>query len=219
MYMCMFEIFWAAILIPVVLTYKFKNPYLRWVFIIVPPLGLLFLINIPIDIGSFMFWMPADIIFICSICSIVLKILWALIRKMRNKPALLPPLSIRLIRPAMIILILPTVHRIVTLSRESADTFAIETASEIKKICDSNGRCPDFITGWEADKSGRICCRTIYGKYGTKYPVRYNISRDGKEFWVWVNHAFDEDFFISGGVDKSILIDANAPPSANAYID
>jgi len=196
----MFEIFWVVLLILVIFTYRIKNPYLFWSCIIFPPLGLLLLIWMPIDIGSTPFWAPAIVAFVFSVCSIVFKTIWVLIRKMRNKPPILPSLSIRIIRPIMVIIIFPGVFYIVKLSLESADTYAVKVAKDVQEICDSNGACPEFIKGWKVDDRKRCVCETMYGKYGTKYPIRYNV--EGNDFRVWVRHNIDEAFSVSGGVDK-----------------
>jgi hypothetical protein len=107
----------------------------------------------------------------------------------------------------MVIIIFPSVVCIVKLSLKSADTYAVKVAKDIQEICDSNCACPKFIKGWKVDDRKRWVCETMYGKYGTKYPIRYNV--EGNDFWVLVRHNIDEDFSISGGVDKILEAELN----------
>jgi len=53
-------------------------------------------------------------------------------------------------------------------------------------------------------EGGRVTCWVLYGKYGTKYPVRYYVSEDKGEFTIYVRHNIDGGVEISGGVDKEL---------------
>lgn len=179
-------------------TYRIKNDLLRWFFILSPPLSLITLIWIPSDIFTVIFWGPAMITAIYSGFSFFIK---AFLKAMNSYKQ---PLRIVLIRPILTILIFTVASYIVELSIKSADTYAVETAKRIKQSCKNNLKCPDIIQGWNKSDAEWLNCTTLYGKYGTQYPIRYRISEDGTEFTISVRHNIDEGFHVTGGISKDL---------------
>jgi hypothetical protein len=206
----------SIILIVVLLTYRIKKPVLHWLFIIVPPLFVVPFYWINLDIGAVGFWICAGIAFLWSIISLIVNLLRIIIRKLRKKTQI-EFCKIRFLRPILTIIIFLLVAFFVHQSRVSADKYGIETAKKIQDVADSNGICPKKIQDWEADKWDPNDSITMYGKYGTKYRLRYHTSEDRKEFVISVRHNIDEYFHVSGGVDRK-LKDTYSGPSNTVYL-
>jgi hypothetical protein len=194
----------AVVLVPIVLlTYRVKNPILRWCFIIIPPLFVILLYWIPWDILTMVFWVPAGVAFLWSIISIVINTLRTIIRRLCRKPQV-SHFKIRFLRPAFTIAIFLAVAFSVHQSLLSANKYGIEAAKKIQGIVDANGICPEKVQGWEVYKWDPNHCITRYGKYGAKYPIRYMPSQNRREFTVMVYSNFDERLYVSGGVDLEL---------------
>ena len=195
---------YIALLVIVLITYKIKNPYLRWFFILSPPLPLLLLVWIPWDISTTQIWIHAIIAVLFSLISVLLKTVGALIRKVKGKKLTEPTLRIKLIRPVLVICIVIGAFILVNLSLKSANVYAVEIAKEIQNSCDINSVCPEIIEGWKISDRENISCSIMYGNYGTKYPVRYKSSDDKCEFSIVVRHNIDESFYVTGGVNQKL---------------
>ncbi len=199
----LFLIFSVVSLPIVLLTYKIKNPILRWCFIIIPPLFVVFLYWIPWDILTMSFWVPASIAFLWSVVSVLINIVRIIVRGLRKRPQI-KFAKTRFLRPALTIIIFLTVAFLVHQSLLSANKYGIEAAKKIQAIVDVNGICPEKIQEWEVYKWDPNQCVTKYGKYGTKYPIRYMASQDRKEFTIMVYNNFDERLYVSGGVNLEL---------------
>jgi hypothetical protein len=185
------------------LTYKCKNAVLRWLLIVVPPLFMIPLYWVPWDILTIIFWIPADIAFLWATLSLVFNVVRIILRKLRKKPQI-EYVKIRFVRPVLTIAIFLSVSFLVNQSLHSADEFAKKTGRKIQDETKINGVCPKTIQDWEVDKHDPNINITWYGKYGTKYPLKYYISENGKEFNVRVYHNIDKAFYVSGGVDRKL---------------
>lgn len=196
---------YIALLVPVFITYKIKNRYLRWGCIILPPFLLVPLVWIPWDIMSAGLWAPAMLAMLFSVGSVVVNVAVAVVRRVRKQDAVGRRLVVRLIRPLSVVCIFFCAVNTVALSMKSADIYAVELGRQIQQACDANGVCPEFVEGWEQSGGGQLVYRILYGKYGTKYPLSYSVSEDGKEFMIKVRHNIDETFYVTGGVDRDLM--------------
>lgn len=196
---------YIALLVPVFITYKIKNRYLRWGCIILPPFLLVPLILVPLDIGSVGLWVPAMLAMLFSVGSVVVNVAVAVVRKVRKQDAVGRRLAVRLIRPLSVVCIFFCAINTVMLSRKSADIYAVEVGRRIQRACDANGVCPKVVKGWEQSGGGQLAYQILYGKYGTKYPLSYSVSEGGKEFVIRVRHNIDEVFYVTGGVDRDVM--------------
>jgi hypothetical protein len=189
--------------IVICLTYKIKNAVLRWSLVVIPPLFIIPLYWVPWDILTCLFWIPAIIAFLWSLLSLIINIVRIIFRKVRKKPQI-NFVKLRFFRPALTVIIFLFVHFFVNRSLSSADKFAKETAIKIQAQINTSGECPKKIEDWESDKWDPNISIIMYGKYGTKYPVRYHTFEDGKEFEISVRHNIDEGFFVSGGINRAL---------------
>jgi len=185
-------------------TYKIKKRYLRWICILLPPSSLVLLVWIPKDWFASAIWLTAIVAMLFSVCSIVVKIVAACDEKVGVRQAASAPLAVRFIRPVMVVGLYFLASNIVDLSMESADIYAIQLGRRMQRACDANGICPESIKEWPYRYSDSDIGQHYYGKYGTKYPIRYEVSEDGKEFEIKVYHHMDEDFYVTGGVNKNL---------------
>lgn len=193
-------IFTFIFVFPIVLsTYKFRNPVLRWCLIIIPPFFIIVYYWIPFDIRTTFVWFPADIACIWSIVNLLVNIIRVIFRAYKKKPQI-ELVKARFVRPILTICVFIVISSFVQQSRFSANEYAIEVGKEIQAIADTNGICPEKIQGWEVFERDPNICITMYGKYGTKYPVRYLLSEDRREFTISVYNNFDESFCVNGGV-------------------
>jgi len=195
---------YIALLVLVFITYKIKNTFIRWPCIVLPPLSLVILVWIPQDLITVVVWRPAQVAMLFSICSIVVNVVVAIIRRIRKQKAGGVSLVVRLIRPVMVVCIYFCVVSIVRLSIKSADIYAVQVGKQVQQSCDTNGLCPERIDGWDASVREGVQCEIWYGKYGTKYFLRYMISGEGKEFTILTKHNIDEAFYVTGGVNKNL---------------
>jgi hypothetical protein len=199
-------IIWAPLIVlsvGICLTYKIKNAFLRWLLILTPPLLIVPLYRIQQDILSMIVWLPAYIAFIWSIVSIIINIVRIIFIKLRKKPYI-NYVKVRFVRPVLTIVIFLFVNFIVNQSLRSADEFAKQMGRKIQDETKINGVCPKTIQDWEVDKYDPNINITWYGKYGTKYPLKYYTSENGKEFNIRVYHSIDRAFHVSGGVDRKL---------------
>jgi len=203
-------IFLVFLTIGICLTYKIRNTALRWSLVVAPPLFIIPLYWVPWDIVTFLFWFPAIIAFLLSIISILIRTITIIVRAIAHKPQ--PAMTkIKFIRPALTLLIFLFVAILVLLSLISADEFGIKTAKKIKSAADANGICPKKLEGWKPGHWDANDSVLFYGKYGTKYPIKYTPSEDLKEFTIKVRHHIDYALFIYGGV--------NAPLTTDRYVE
>jgi len=164
---------------------------MAWIKIILPPLLLIPLLYMPFDIGSAIFWVAAFVIFVKSL----LSLFGFIYRRLRKKDSL----QKELIRPLLAVIIVIFDVVCIVASQRSADIYAKNNAMIAQKECRYSKECPDHIDGMEFVRSG--VSKTYYGKFGSKYPVLYTRSEDGKSFEIMVRHNIDDIYIIRGGVD------------------
>jgi hypothetical protein len=194
----------VVLCVGICLTYKIKNVFLRWILIVTPPLLMIPLYWVPWDILTVLFWTPAIVAFLWSGLSLTINVVRIILRKLRGKPQI-NYVRARFFRPVLTIAIFLSVNFFVNQSLHSADEFAKETARKVQAEANTNGICPERIEDWELDEWDPNISIIRYGKYGTKYSVRYRPSENKKEFEISVRHNIDEALFISGGVEKELI--------------
>jgi hypothetical protein len=200
----------VALTVGIFFTYKIKSDFIRWLLIVVPPLFIISLYWVPWDISTVVFWIPAHIAFWWAILSLVFNVVRIIIRKLRKKPQI-EYVKMRFIRPVLTIAIFLPVYFFAIQSLLSADEFAKEMGKKIQADSDANGMCPKKIQDWEVDKRDPNINKIMYGKYGAKYPLRYYVSENGKEFNIRVYHNIDEAFYVRGGVDRKLAATYSGP--------
>lgn len=200
----MFYIPIIFVLISICLIFGTKNKYLRWPSIIIPPLFILPLIWISWDIVAIILWYPAIVAFIWSVISIIVRAIKTIIRHRKKLPAIKYQRT-QFIRPILTIVVYLCVIGVVRLSIRSADDYGIKIAKQIQAQCKEQGICLNKIDGWvDVGENARAMSYIFYGKYGTKYFLRYYINDDKNEFTIDVKHNIDESFYIKGGVNKKL---------------
>lgn len=187
-------------------TYAIKNKFLLWSAIIIPPLLLIYLIWIPVDMVTLLLWFPGAIAFLISAVSTIVNFV-KFLRLSKDKKEEIGKIKIRLIRPMLTMLVFLFAILCLAASRKSADNYAATVGKKIQGICSAEELCPESIAGWSSvpEESGYNSV-IFYGKYGTKYRVSYSVSKDRKSFNIEVKHNIDEGLSIKGGVGKQLKI-------------
>jgi hypothetical protein len=186
---------WVGVFFLLRKTYKIRNRILQWGLILIPPLLLFAMIFVPWDIGTTMIWLVVYIIFLISLFKLCVY-LWKILLKHNSE------IRIQLIRPLLTMAVIIISRILVSESLVSADSYAVKMAMEIQEQVNKNSKCPEHLEGWEQDRYS--VWYKLYGKYGTKYRVRYDLSKDKQEFTFSVRHNIDEGFHIAGGVGKTL---------------
>jgi len=206
------ELVYVGLILMALVTYRIKNRFLLWPLVLIPPLFLVPLYWIRIDLLTMIFWLPATLAVTWSGISLVINGIRGVVRLLTERPQV-RLFKIRLIRPSLTIMIFLFVSLTVHLSKVSADKYAIETSKKIQKQAKVDGVCPDKIEGWSTGGQDKTTCHTLYGDYGTKYWLEYVRSEDKKEFRIHVKHAFDDVLEITGGVDQRLKATLYADPT------
>jgi len=206
------ELVYVGLILIALVTYRIKNRFLLWPLILIPPLFLVPLYWIRIDLLTMIFWMPAIVAVTWSAISLLINGVRAVVGLITGRPQV-SLFKIRLIRPSLTIIIFLFVSLSVHLSKASADKYGIEISKKIQKRAKVDGVCPDKIEGWSTGGHDDTTCHSLYGEYGTKYPLEYIRSEGKKQFTIYVKHAFDEVLKITGGVDQGLKATLYADPT------
>jgi len=173
-----------------------QNKTIFWLTQILPPICLLPLVVVPIDLGTMIFWGPAYMFGMGSFVNIISFVVRWLMRS-KVKVSLL-------VRPILTICVLVVATLLVSRSVDSAIKFAHRKAIEINKQCNQN-ECPQFIEGWRRES---FACDTLAGDLAT-YRVKYRVSDDLHEFTLDVRISIDHFYRITGGSGKELGFDTN----------
>jgi hypothetical protein len=173
-----------------------KKSIIWWILQIFPPLFILPLSTMPIDIVTSIFWFAGLIAFIVSFLNVGRKIL-SLIRNKESKLILLD-----MIRPTLTIFFIILVISSVKYSLSKAESFAFETAKNIQNRCNVDNICPECIPTWEKRDDSSIC-ESIAGGLA-KYRVLYLLNNDKKQFRIMLRIYIDRFLIFYGGVGKQI---------------
>ncbi|MFA6187121.1 MAG: hypothetical protein WC770_07925 [Phycisphaerae bacterium] len=186
-------------------TYRQEKRSHLWVYILLPPfLVVPFALVPPLRNPTVLLaiWLPLFLFFLGSIILLFKRII-AILFKSPDKL-----IMIKLIRPALTILVFVCVFKYHIVSGNMADAYGIKLAKGIQAACDSNGICPESIPSWKIEERFGIkdpnCFATTVCKLMIPYHVTYNPIKDKKGFIVNVNHGFHDDFYIEGGVGKKL---------------
>jgi len=171
-----------------------QPPIKFWVLQVIPPLLLIYLCWFPRDIIADFYWTPGYIGFLVSLVTLPKKLYRA--KKYHD--------DIRTAtRPALTILVTLIALNAVDFSYRKAIRQVTAEAERIQAECSKNGSCPAVLQGWEEPWKG-------YGKitkeFGAQIPhrARYAVSKDGKEFNIYLRQNIDHGYTIEGGVGKQI---------------
>ena len=176
-----------------------KRSKLWWIMQIIPPLFILPLSTLPMDINTGIFWLAGIIASFISIFSIGRKIL----ARFRNKDD--KSSFIDLIRPGltMIFMILAILSTKYSVSKAENDVF--EIAKFVQTICDSENHCPECIPKWDRTDSPFQCEASFGGL--VKYRALYGVNEDKKEFSIMLRLNIDRNIYFYGGVGKEVQRD------------
>ena len=180
---------------------KTKPP--GWPAIILPPLPILLLCFVPLDMATTPIWLIGWIAFIISVIFILMRVIKILFLE-RSNNLQRKVLVLKLVRPLLVVIFVILAHLLIKLSIASADQYALKVAREIQRETKMKGVCPENIEGWSPARYGCGHRDILYGEYGTRYVIRYFFSEDKKEFEIIVRHNIDERCFITGGVNKPL---------------
>jgi len=172
----------------------------EWVKIIVPPLLLLPLFKIPVDMITAVFWGAGAIAFIVSVVHLFAwggNKLYFMARGKGDEYRL----GKKLVRPAMVIIlfILPVYTSVA--SKGAAVDYIKKTAAKVQKECIERGKCPASIKEWTSKGNPN---RMRYVKYGRTHNIGYKASEDATAFEIYRRFNIDHVFVARGGVDKEL---------------
>jgi hypothetical protein len=176
-----------------------KKSIFRWILQIIPPLIILPLFTMPMDIGTGIFWLAGIIALFVSLFSIGRKFI-AHLRSKNTQSTL-----VDIIRPSLTILFMILAISSVKYSLSKAENYAFETAKYIQTKCDSDNICPDYIPTWN-QSGGSFTCESLAGGLA-KYRVLYGLNEDKKNFTILLRLNMDSHLYFYGGVGKEIQRD------------
>ena len=153
---------------------------IEWVLIVIPPLLLLPLAFIPVDILTILYWFFGWSCLFVSAFSLVFKI----IEKQRSTKNLL--------RPILTIITFSSAYLSLSTSLDAARSEATMKADVFLSICDQ-GKCPAFIEGWNSSEHVLGESYTSVG-YLIKYPLFYQPSEDLDTFKLSLRVSFEEEY-------------------------
>ena len=190
------------ILLGVFFTYRVSNRIILWLLIILPPFFLspLALIQITNPIGLFI-WLPVLPVILYSVVILLVRTCSAF----KNPNNHLT--RIKLIRPALTIAVILSVFIYQKVSSIVAFQYAMELAQKIQADCDSNGVCPENMSGWR-EKEGKSGDPNYYSshfyKLGLLYDIDYKPSSDRSFFRIEIDNDTSSITFIDGGVNRKL---------------
>lgn len=153
---------------------------LEWTLIVIPPLLLLPLAFISVDIHTILYWLFGWSCLIVSAFSLYSKIIEEQ-RSIKN-----------LLRPILTIIIFSFAYLSLSTSLNAARVEATMKAHELLSICDQ-GKCPAFIEGWRSSEHVLGESYTSVG-YLIKYPLFYQPSEHLDTFKLSLRVSFEEEY-------------------------
>jgi hypothetical protein len=172
------------------------NRVLRWAFVVIPPLSLLSLAKVPVDIGTAFLHLLLGVAFVWSIISLMLLLIKAVLFRDGNWRDQL----IRAVGPLLFVAVQILVWMAHDHSLRAARIFAAETAIAVQAVCDQTAVVPSHIAGWAGGGAGDASSTRFGSRFGSCYPIRYFVNKQA--YSVMVRISIDESFVISGGVGK-----------------
>jgi hypothetical protein len=161
---------------------------------VLPPLLLLPLFVMPVEVFTSLYWLVGALAALLSITTLA---------KVARRPRAGEPARDRMLalRPGLTVGIF-TVAAIVGFGQggndsAAADTFARELARATRAACLRDGKCPQAPEGWNHKPGDRVI-RNVSGRR-----IEYRRPEDGV-FLITVRHPLEEMLEISGGVSKEV---------------
>jgi len=166
-----------------------------WIKIVFPPLLLLPLFKIPVDMITAVFWGAGAIAFIVSVVHVLAwggNKLYFMARGKGEEYRL----GRKLVRPLMVLIIFPLPVYTTLASRSAVEDYIKQSAAEVQKGCVEKGKCPEGIEEWANP------LHTKYAKYGRAHHIVY--KPDGTAFEIYTRFDIDNVFTARGGVNKEL---------------
>ncbi|MCX5632215.1 MAG: hypothetical protein NTW93_00830 [Phycisphaerae bacterium] len=186
----------------IVRTYKTKNHFRLWLYILLPPFLIVPFALVPIrDPMILMEWLAIFPFLLGSVIFLFIRI-YSILFKPHDKL-----IKIKLIRPIITILIFVFVFKYHKTSKHMANLYAIELAQKIQVVCDVNGLCPEAFANWENERGFRDepnYFSTSIDKLAIPYYISYHPSKDRKSFSLYLSHGFNMGINFEGGIDKKL---------------
>lgn len=161
-----------------------------------PPLFILPLAGMSMDIHTSIFWMAGLIALCISVFNICKKVVNILRKKDRDMPLA------DITRPTLTILFIIMAVSSVRYSLAEAENFALNTAKSIQEKCDATDSCPDFIATWNM-REDSFECDTLAGGL-VKYRLLYDVTDDKQGFSIMLRINVDSHLYFRGGVGKEV---------------
>jgi hypothetical protein len=111
------------------------------------------------------------------------------------------------VRPVLTIVFMLSAFMSIQISLANATDFARKTAQDIQQTCRAEKTCPASISGWDPRRDA-FASETFAGALA-KYRVLYGVSRDRKQFTVFLRQNIGRGLFFTGGVDEELTESRN----------
>jgi hypothetical protein len=171
-----------------------------WYRQVLPPLMILALTCVPLDIGTALFWLVAMLAAFVSALSPLARLSYNVFDR-RGWIYLLPPP-----RSVLTIVFLALAFGAVHFSYLDAARFARNAATDIQRQCDRQRRCPDSVPGWQTGPGPE---KTTFAGSWARYWVEYRVADDHRTFVVHLHRNIDDGTRYSGGVGKQVTIESD----------
>lgn len=191
----------AGLCFLVLRTFTFQNGLLRWFAIIFPPLTLLSLTQVPLDIGTSLYHVPLGVAVVWSLVSLIRVVINCVFpRGLPRRVHLL-----RSVRPLLVLCVQFLVLQAHSHSLRAAKIFASEAAITVQASCDQTGVVPPHINQWPRQDYDGYASFTRFGSsLASWYPIRYSTGKG--TYSVEVRIDIDESFTISGGIGRKLEV-------------
>lgn len=164
---------------------------------ILPPILILPLSFVPLDLMTVLFFLP---VFVC--CFVSLFSVVKLVFRILSQPAERNQSAFRLLRPILTIFFTFLVFSALAFSYNSATTLGRKIAASVQLECDKSGSCPKTLPGWRS-RNDAYTSDLVAGEFA-KYPILYRVAKDQKAFRLYVRRDIDSGLSISGGVGLAL---------------
>lgn len=165
-----------------------------WLKQFLPPLLLLPLAIMPPDLPTAILWIVGALACAVSIINLVRMLIRS---RQLGRSAFKPA-----VRPVLTIVFMLLAYISIQISLANATDFARKTAQDIQQKCRAEKACPASISGW--DPRGDAFASEAYAGALAKYRVLYGVSRDRKQFTIFLRQSIDSGLIFTGGVDEKL---------------
>lgn len=165
-----------------------------WLKQVVPPLFLLPLAITPPDLPMAIFWIIGALACAISLISLVRM----LIRSRQLGRSAFEPA----VRPVLTIVFMLIAYISIQITLAKATDFSRKTAQDIQQKCRTEKACPASISGWDPRRDA-FASETYAGALA-KYRVLYGVSRDQKQFTIFLRQSIGSGLYFTSGVDEEL---------------